>query len=228
MHRKQIAGAVVAAALVVPAAAQAHVTVQPKQAMAGAFTVESIRVPTEVDNASTVKVAVQFPPGQFANVAYQSTPGWTVDVKTSKLAKPIQTDDGPVTAGVDTITWTAGSTADGIGPGQFRDFPLSLAIPSTPGKTLTFKALQTYSNGKVVRWIGAPGADTPAPQVTILPAASATTTTATPAPATPAAAAPASSDGASKGLGIAALVVAIVAALLGAAALLTRRRSTAA
>jgi uncharacterized protein len=38
-------------------------------------------------------------------------------------------------------------------------------IPGKAGQTLTFKALQTYSNGDVVRWIGAPDADEPAPRV---------------------------------------------------------------
>ena len=40
-------------------------------------------------------------------------------------------------------------------------------MPNEPGKALTFKALQTYSNGEVVRWIGPPDADEPAPQVTL-------------------------------------------------------------
>ena len=45
-------------------------------------------------------------------------------------------------------------------------------IPGKPGQTLTFKALQTYSNGDVVRWIGAPDADEPAPRVQLTAAAS--------------------------------------------------------
>jgi uncharacterized protein YcnI len=45
---------------------------------------------------------------------------------------------------------------------------------------LVFPALQTYSDGSVVRWIGAETSDTPAPRVTLEAAAStATTTTAT-------------------------------------------------
>jgi hypothetical protein len=35
------------------------------------------------------------------------------------------------------------------------------------GTLLTFKAVQTYSNGEVVRWIGPPSADEPAPQVMV-------------------------------------------------------------
>lgn len=222
MHRAHVAGAVAAAALIVPAAAQAHVTVQPSRATAGAYTVESIRVPNEQDRAYTTKVDVQFPPG-FASASYQSTPGWKVTVRKSRPAKPIQTDDGPVTEQVSRVTWTADSKADGIAPGQFRDFPLSVKIPDRAGRELTFKALQTYSDGQIVRWIGAPDADTPAPRLTVLPA-SGTAAAGVPAsdPAPPAAA----GDGgkASQGLGIAALVLGAIGAVLGAAALLVVRR----
>ena len=34
--------------------------------------------------------------------------------------------------------------------------------------TLTFKAVQTYDDGEVARWIGAPDSDTPAPTVTLV------------------------------------------------------------
>ena len=47
------------------------------------------------------------------------------------------------------------------------EFPLSVGVPGKSGDTLTFKALQTYDNGDVVRWIGAPDADEPAPTITI-------------------------------------------------------------
>ena len=65
-----------------------------------------------------------------------------------KLSTPIQTDDGPIDEQIGEIVWTASSRKDGIRPGEFRDFPLSVVIPGKPGQTLTFKALQTYSNGE--------------------------------------------------------------------------------
>ena len=40
------------------------------------------------------------------------------------------------------------------------------------GDTLTFKALQTYEDGDVVRWIGPEDADEPAPVVTLTDASS--------------------------------------------------------
>ena len=166
----KLAAATAVAALAVPAAGQAHVTLQPNQAPAGAFTVLDVRVPTERDNASTARVDVQFPSG-FASVSYQAVPGWRVRVIKKKLATPIQTDDGPITEGVGRMIWSRTSRRGGIEPGQFQDFPISVQIPGKAGGKLTFKALQTYSNGEIVRWIGAPGSDTPAPQVTVTSAA---------------------------------------------------------
>ena len=48
---------------------------------------------------------------------------------------------------------------------------MSVQIPGKAGDELTFKALQTYSDGDVVRWIGAPDSEQPAPQVKVTAAA---------------------------------------------------------
>src|SRR3954449_620204 len=169
-RNRKLAAATAVAVLALPAAAQAHVTLQPDQAPAGAFTVLDVRVPTERDNASTAKVDVKFPAG-FAAASYQAVSGWRVRVIKKTLDKPIQTDDGPITEGVDRMAWTRTSRSGGIKPGQFQDFPISVQIPGKAGDKLTFRAVQTYSNGEVVRWIGAAGSDTPAPQVTVTAAA---------------------------------------------------------
>ena len=163
--RKTIAIACTAAALSAPAAAQAHVTVQPDEAPAGGFARLDVRVPNERDDAATTKVEVKFPPG-FAEVSTEPLAGWTTKVTKTKLAKPVTTDEGDkITEQVDTITWTGSGQQGRIGPGQFQDFGLSVALPDEAGKSLTFKALQTYGNGDVVRWIGPPSAEEPAPQV---------------------------------------------------------------
>jgi uncharacterized protein len=197
-----------------------------------AFTVENVRVPNERSNASTVKVDVQLPPG-FAEASYTAQPGWSVKVVKQKLSKPIQTDDGPVTEEIRRITWTGTGTGSGrIAPGEFKDFPLSVQIPDKAGQKLTFKALQTYSDGQVVRWIGAPDAEEPAPQIAVT-AAEAEGTSHTAADsggtATTNTASADNGDKASKGLGIAALIIGIAGLLAGIAALITsRRRPTAA
>ena len=151
-RNRKVVVATAIAALALPAAAQAHVTLQPSSAPAGAFMKLDVRVPTELDNASTSMVDVRFPAG-FAAARYQAVRGWKVRVITKKLATPIQTDDGPITEGIDRMVWTRTSGAGGIKPGQFQDFPISVQIPGKAGDKLTFKALQTYDDGNVVRWI---------------------------------------------------------------------------
>jgi uncharacterized protein YcnI len=230
-----VTGALAVTAIAAPAA-QAHVTVQPQTAPSGGFVREDVRVPNEQDKANTTKIELELPDG-FISVSYEAVPGWTVKIGTAKLAKPQKDDDGNVISEqVKTVTWTGDGKQGKIAPGQFQDFGLSVAMPAgKPGTKLTFKALQTYDNGDVVRWIGPPDASEPAPQVALTAASDsgATTPTSNQAPATPVAATPAasttsdSSDSASKGLGIAALVVAIVGLLLAIAALATSRRRTA-
>jgi uncharacterized protein len=206
------------AALACPAIAGAHVSVQPEEAAAGSFTVEDVRVPNEEESANTTKVAVQFPPG-FAEVSFQPVPGWKVNVKKSKLAEPIKTDEGEeLTEQVSQVTWSGGK----IAPGEFQDFPVSVQIPDKAGSTLTFKATQTYDDGKVVRWIGPADGEEPAPQVKVT-AAEDEAASATPAAET-------SDDGGdddddSKTLSIVALIVGALGLLAGGAALLTRRRA---
>jgi uncharacterized protein YcnI len=152
------------AALAVTAAAQAHVTVHPNALPAGGFTVINIQVPNERDKASTVKVDVQFPNGIYV-ASPMVMPGWKGRVVTKKLPQPVQIEPGfSVSSRVDRVVFSGGR----IGPGQFLSFPVSIKAPAVKaGTLLTFKALQTYSNGEVVRWIGNPSADEPAPQVLI-------------------------------------------------------------
>jgi uncharacterized protein YcnI len=235
-RNRKVAVATAIATLAIPAAAQAHVTLQPNRAPAGAFMVLDVRVPTERDNASTSKVDVQFPDG-FAAASYQAVPGWRVRVIKKKLATPIQTDDGPITEGVNRMVWSRTSRRGGIKPGQFQDFPISVQIPGKAGDKLTFKALQTYSDGEVVRWIGATGSDTPAPQVTVTAAASAasasaasshgsmggTITKSSGGPAQPAAATDGDSGSEILGIGIGAFGVLLAG---GALTAIRRRRAS--
>jgi periplasmic copper chaperone A len=228
MNRTTIAvAAAVAAALTLPAAAQAHVTLQPTQAPTGGFARLDVRVPSEEDAKNTIKVEVQMPPG-FSDASYQPVAGWNVTETRHKLAKPIKADDGDLlTDELATITWTAAS-GKGLKPGQFQDFGLSLGLPDKPaGTKLTFKALQTYTGGEVVRWIGAPGSEHPAPQVTLVADTTASTTAAAPAPA--ASADDSDSDsGSGNGLAIVALIVGALGLIAGGAALAASRKGKAA
>jgi uncharacterized protein YcnI len=218
-----IAALAAVAALALPAAASAHVTMNPNASTAGAFTKLDVRVPNEQSNASTVKLQLQFPDG-FAFASYEPRADWRVKVTRAKLAAPVQTDDGPITEGVKTITWTgSGSGLGRIGPDQFMDFPLSVQIPeNAAGKTLQFKAIQTYSNGDVVRWIGAADSEHPAPHVTVTAAAAGSSGSAV--PAAPAAPARPADGGGSDTIGVIALIVGGIGLVAAAAALVITRR----
>jgi uncharacterized protein YcnI len=227
MTRRTIALAAATATLVLPAVANAHVTLQPSEAPAGGFARLDVRVPSEEATKNTVKVEVQMPPG-FADATYEPLPGWTVKETRHKLAKPIKAADGDVlTDELGTITFTA-APGKGLKPGQFQDFGLSLGLPDKPaGTKLAFKALQTYSGGKVVRWIGPESSAHPAPVVTLVADTSASGGAAAPAPAAPAAADKSGDDG-GNGLAIVALIVGALGLLAGGAALMSARRSSAA
>jgi uncharacterized protein YcnI len=151
--------------LAVPAAS-AHVTLNPDKAASDSFMRFAIRVPTERPDADTTKVTVQLPEGLFF-VSFQPKPGWTRTVTTEQLDPPAEVFGDKVTERISSVTWEGGK----IAPGEFDEFGMSVKLPDAPGQTLVFPAVQTYSSGEVVRWIGAADADAPAPRVTLEPAA---------------------------------------------------------
>ena len=150
-------------AVVFPATAAAHVTLNPREWEAGGFGRFAVRVPNERDDASTTEITVQFPEG-LAFVSFQPVPGWKRTVEMETLEEPMEVFGEEVTERIASVTWKGGK----IGPGEFQEFGVSFLVPETPGESLLFPALQTYSNGEVVRWVDPdPEAETPAPQVAV-------------------------------------------------------------
>jgi uncharacterized protein YcnI len=158
--------------------AAAHVTVHPATAKIGSETTFTFRVPTERDDASTVKLVFALPTDTpIPAVAIRPVPGWSADIEHMDLSTPVQTDDGPVSTTVERVTWTADDAASAIAPGEFQEFVIS-AGPLPDATHLEFKVLQYYSDGTVVRWIDPPASDDetahPAPTVTLTNAVPAT------------------------------------------------------
>ena len=139
------------------------------------------------------------------------------------------TDEGDtLDEAVNTVTWTA--TGAGIAPGFFEQFQVSVGLPAD-GDTLTFPALQTYSDGTVVRWIdpttpGGAEPEHPAPTVTLTSGDDDHGTTETTTPAATSSD-DKSEDDDSNALAIVALVVGGVALVAAVGAIAAgRRRST--
>jgi uncharacterized protein YcnI len=225
--------------------ASAHVVVSAPGATQGGDTVLTFQVPTESDTASTVGLKVQLPTdAPLASVAVQPKAGWTYTVTRSTLATPISSDAGPVTQVISEIDWTAAG-GGGIAPGEFDQFLVSVGpLPDVP--TITFKAIQHYSDNTDVAWIEepAPGSiaepDHPAPTLTLAAAAadaSTTDTSTTAAPATSgvtvnsAAMTMTDPDAASRGSVTIAIVIGVVGVVIGAIgvglAIAARRRPAA-
>jgi len=227
MNFTRMATIVALAVLALPAAATAHVTIQPEELPANTFTRMDVRVPTERDDAGTVKVDVELPDG-FYFASYEPVPGWTVKVTKEELAEPVEIEEGfEATEQVKRITWTGDGEAGIVPPDAFQDFGLSVLSPDAEGETLTVKAIQTYEGGEVVRWIGAPDSEEPAPQITLTAADGdgADTAHAEEEDGTSEEAATAASDdGDSNGLAIAGLVVGGLGLLTGGTALARSRR----
>ncbi|MFF4832318.1 YcnI family protein [Streptomyces sp. NPDC001315] len=156
------------AVLALSAPAFAHVSVQAEGTAAkGGYAVVDFKVPNERDNASTTKLEVTFPTDHpLASAMPEPINGWDVKVTKSKLDKPLELHGEKITEAVSKITWTA--TGDGIKAGFFQKFPISIGALPEDADELVFKAIQTYSNKEVVRWIevqedGAEEPENPAP-----------------------------------------------------------------
>jgi uncharacterized protein YcnI len=134
------------------AAAQAHVRVIPESSAAGGFTKLTFRVPNESDTASTTSLVVNLPTDTpLAFVSAQQLDGWTVKVTKTKLAKPVTAEGTTLTEAASKVTWTASKGSE-VGPGQFQEFSLSGGPLPVDAKTLSFPAVQTYSDGTVANW----------------------------------------------------------------------------
>ncbi|MYT38253.1 DUF1775 domain-containing protein [Streptomyces sp. SID8356] len=218
----------------IAAPAFAHVSVQPEGTAAqGGYATVNVKVPNERDNASTVKVELSLPTEHpLSSVMPQPVPGWKAEVTKSPLDKPLEVHGRKITEAVSKVSWTA--TGEGIEPGYFQKFPLSVGQLPEDTDQLVLKSVQTYSNKEVVRWIEVAEegqeAEHPAPVLALTAAdddhdAAAPSSAAAPSTGAPEAAASAAgedgTDTTARWLGITGL---LLGALGIAAALFTGRR----
>jgi uncharacterized protein YcnI len=224
----------VATLLAVAPAASAHVSVSTPDAEPGGYGKLVFRVPTESASASTVKLTVTLPAAApFAEVSAKSMPGWSVATTEKKLAKPITNDDGfNLTKAVSTVTWAA-AAGQGVAPGEFNEFELSVGPFPETSTPLTLPVVQTYSDGTVVQWneptpAGGKEPEHPAPTLKLAaatdPPAPSAHDPGTPVAETTATGSGDESDSLARWMGGAGL--ALGAAALVIALLSTRRRTT--
>jgi uncharacterized protein YcnI len=134
--------------------ASAHVTVQPQETSQGKYEVFTVRVPSESEDVQTTKVQVKVP--EEVNVTrFEAKPGWTYEVQ--------KDDTGKITS----ATWT--TEGKGLTATEFVQFNIQGKV-ADDAEEIIWKAYQTYSDGSVVEWVGAPDADKPASFTVVNPA----------------------------------------------------------
>lgn len=148
--RRAWLGPVLAVALLAcsATAAGAHVQVAPTEAAPNDAVKFTVLVPGERSPHWTKQVVLKVPP-EVLPYSFGATPGWS---RRLVLARDHS---------VDRIVWDGRLAPDG-----FVEFSFLAATPGRSG-VLAWKALQFYDDGDVVRWIGSPESEEPAPRTTI-------------------------------------------------------------
>jgi uncharacterized protein YcnI len=161
------------ASLLVVAApvASAHIVFEQKQAPAGSYFKGTLLVGHGCNGSATRAVTVTVPEG-VQGAHPQPKPGWQLDIKRAKLAKPYASHGKTIDEDVRTIRWYGNTLADE----QFDEFRMLMKLPEQGGK-LYFPVLQECENGKS-EWTQIPAdgqttrdLKTPAAELEVLPPA---------------------------------------------------------
>jgi uncharacterized protein YcnI len=161
------------AAAFVSTAGLAHVTLETRQAPAGASYKAVVRVPHGCEGSATTSIRVKIPEGVVA-VKPMPKPGWGIDMIKGQYAKPHDSGEGAkASEGVLELAWSGGKLPD-----DYYDefvFRAVLAADLEPGKPVYFPIVQECEKG-IHRWIEIPAQGKspddypePAPAVMITP-----------------------------------------------------------
>ncbi|MEW1943731.1 YcnI family protein, partial [Pseudarthrobacter sp. NPDC080037] len=102
--------------------------------------------------AKTSKLEVSLPTDTpFTSVSVKPVEGWTAQVITTDLPKPVTVSGTTVTKAPTSVVWTA-DEAHQLGQNQYQSFSLAVGTLPVEGTKVTLKAVQTYTDGNVVNW----------------------------------------------------------------------------
>ena len=171
MH-KHLFACGLAAALLAPFAAKAHVTFEIAQTPANATYKAVLRMPHGCDGKATDAVRVDIPEGVI-EVKPMPKPGWKLGTTKGDYARAYDYYGTPTAKGVRTIVWSNGNLPDD----WYDEFVFTGHVADlAPGTVLAFPVVQTCVGGEV-RWdqVAAPGKDPeavehPAPTLAVMAA----------------------------------------------------------
>jgi uncharacterized protein YcnI len=161
--------ALLAAALASPVAA--HTVADPDSGPAGASSRIAFRITHGCKGSPTIAMTIRMPAGVIS-AKPMPKPGWTIEIKSTPLDKPVTGLHGnAIRQAVTEVTWRGGRVENA----EFDEFILLVGLPDRPGETLFFPAIQTCEKGSN-EWTGIPASGqssrdlaSPAPSVRVLP-----------------------------------------------------------
>lgn len=150
---KSIRAAALGAALILPAlgVAEAHVTLETREAAVASTYKAVLRVGHGCEGSPTKTVRVQIPEGVIATKPMPKA-GWTLTTREADYAKAYQYYDQTLTRGVVEISWSGGELPDA----WYDEFVFRARLPEgEPGTVVYFPVVQECATG-VHRWIEIP------------------------------------------------------------------------
>lgn len=157
----------------VPTLARAHIVADPAEGPAGGYFRTAFRVTHGCKGSPTVALTIRMPEGVLS-AKPMSKPGWTIEIKTRPLDKPVAGQHGiAIRSAVTEVTWRGGRLENA----QFDEFVVMVGLPDRAGETLYFPVQQTCEKGET-DWNGIPASGQnwhdlpePAPFIKLKPAA---------------------------------------------------------
>ncbi len=160
-----------ASALLCSMSSLAHVVLAEPVAAAGSYYHATFKIGHGCDGSSTTAIMVTIPDG-LENVKLMPKPGWVIEMKMEKLAKPVTSHGKTVTETVRQITWRGGPLPDQ----HYDEFGMMIKLPEQAGKHW-LPVIQTCEKG-AIEWTQIPSEGktwkdlkTPAAELNIIPAA---------------------------------------------------------
>jgi uncharacterized protein YcnI len=159
------------ATAIAASSANAHVTLENRQAAPGSYYKAVFAVPHGCAGSATVKIRVQIPEGVIA-VKPMPKAGWSVETIKGKYSTSYELHGTTISEGVREVAWSGGKLPDD----NYDEFVLSTFLTGRlkPNTTLYFPVVQECEQG-TNRWIDIPSegkpaeGKSPAPGVRLIP-----------------------------------------------------------
>ncbi|MCV2370525.1 YcnI family copper-binding membrane protein [Roseateles oligotrophus] len=126
--------------------AQAHVTLEQAEAVAGSAYKAVLRVGHGCEGSPTTRITVTLPAG-FRGAKPMPKAGWALELKREKLSKPYDSHGRQIVEDVVEVSWTAKSEDAYLQDAWYDEFVLRGSLPEATGP-IWFKLRQSCVKGE--------------------------------------------------------------------------------